>query len=116
MSVDVGSAVGYLMLDTSDFKSGFKSAMSDLKVFKDSTAKTEDKLTALSSAMTTAGKKMTTHVTLPIVGIGSAMVKTTAEFESGMSEVSAISGATGKDLEMLTDKAKEKLDSKLDQL
>ena len=107
MSVDVGSAVGYLMLDTSDFKSGFKSAMSDLKVFKDSTAKTEDKLTALSSAMTTAGKKMTTHVTLPIVGIGSAMVKTTAEFESGMSEVSAISGATGKDLEMLTDKAKE---------
>ena len=51
MSVDVGRADGYLELDTSKFKSGFRSAMSDMQVFNDRTATTNDKLTGLSSAM-----------------------------------------------------------------
>lgn len=107
MSVNVGQAVGYLMLDTSNYTSGFKSALSDLKTFQDSSATTKDKLTALSSAMGQTGKSMTKFVTLPLAGVGAAMVKTTADFEAGMSQVQAISGATGKDLEALSDKAKE---------
>lgn len=107
MSVNVGQAVGYLMLDTSNFTSGFKSALSDLKTFQDSSATTKDKLTALSSAMGQTGKSMTKFVTLPLAGVGAAMVKTTADFEAGMSQVQAISGATGKDLEALSEKAKE---------
>lgn len=107
MSVDVGSAVGYLELDTSKFKSGFTSAMSDMQVFNDRTATTNDKLTGLSSAMGSIGSSLTKGLTVPIVGAGAAMIKTTADFEAGMSEVGAISGATGKDLEALTAKAKE---------
>lgn len=107
MSVNVGQAVGYLMLDTSNYTSGFKSALSDLKTFQDSSATTKDKLTALSSAMGQTGKSMTKFVTLPLAGVGAAMVKTTADFEAGMSQVQAISGATGKDLEALSEKAKE---------
>ena len=107
MSINVGQAVGYLMLDTSKFTSGFKSALSDLKTFQDSSATTKDKLTALSSAMGQTGKSMTKFVTLPLAGVGAAMVKTTADFEAGMSQVQAISGATGKDLEALSEKAKE---------
>lgn len=107
MSVNVGQAVGYLMLDTSNFTSGFKSALSDLKTFQDSSATTKDKLTALSSAMGQTGKSMTKFVTLPLAGVGAAMVKTTADFEAGMSQVQAISGATGEDLKALSDKAKE---------
>lgn len=107
MSVDVGTAVGYLELDTSKFKSGFRSALSDLQVFNNRTATTNDKLSGLSSAMSSTGKTLTKSVTLPLAGIGTAMVKTTADFEAGMSEVSAISGATGSDLEALTAKAKE---------
>ena len=107
MSVNVGQAVGYLMLDTSNYTSGFKSALSDLKTFHDSSATTKDKLTALSSAMGQTGKSLTKSVTLPLAGVGAAMVKTTADFEAGMSQVQAISGATGKDLEALSEKAKE---------
>lgn len=42
-----------------------------------------------------------------IVGLGAAAVKTTADFESSMSNVAAISGATGDDLEALKSKARE---------
>ena len=107
MSVNVGQAVGYLMLDTSNYTSGFKSALSDLKTFQDSSATTKDKLTSLSSAMGQTGKSLTKFVTVPLAGVGAAMVKTTADFEAGMSQVQAISGATGKDLEALSEKAKE---------
>ena len=105
--LDLGSAVGYLMLDTSNFKNGFKSALSDLKVFQDRTASATDKTTALSSAMTSAGKTLTKSVTLPLVGIGTAAVATTAKFDSSMSNLQAISGATGTEIDSLRDKAKE---------
>ena len=42
-----------------------------------------------------------------VVGIGTAAVKAGASFESAMSNVEAISGATGSELEALTNKAKE---------
>ena len=107
MSINAGQAVGYLMLDTSNFTSGFKSALSDLRTFQDSSSTTKDKLASLSSAMGQTGKSMTKFVTLPLAGVGAAMVKTTADFEAGMSQVQAISGATGEDLKALSDKAKE---------
>ena len=105
--LDLGSAVGYLMLDTSNFKNGFKSALSDLKVFQDKTASATDKTKALSSAMTSVGKTLTKSVTLPLVGIGTAAVATTAKFDSSMSNLQAISGATGTEMDSLRDKAKE---------
>lgn len=42
-----------------------------------------------------------------IIGIGTAAVKTTADYESAMSNVAAISDATANDLEALKDKARE---------
>lgn len=107
MSVNVGEAVGYLDLDTSGFTKGFKSALQELQAFKNSASSMGDKVTALGSAMTKAGSTMTKSVTLPLVGLGTAAVATTTKFESAMSKVSAISGATGDDLATLTDKAKE---------
>lgn len=46
-------------------------------------------------------------MTAPIVAAGAAAVKTAADFDEGMSKVSAISGAAGDDLQMLRDKARE---------
>lgn len=105
--LDLGTAVGYLMLDTSKFQSGFKSALNDLKTFQDNTASVTDKTKALSSAMTTTGQTLTKNVTLPLVGIGTAAVATTAKFDSSMSNLQAISGATGTEIDSLRDKAKE---------
>lgn len=53
------------------------------------------------------GTGLTTHVTAPIVAGFTAAVKTTADFDSSMSKVAAVSGATGDDLDALRAKAKE---------
>lgn len=53
------------------------------------------------------GRTMTTSVTLPIVGLGVATLKTAADFEASMSKVAAISGATGDELKSLENQAKE---------
>ena len=53
------------------------------------------------------GTTLTTHVTVPIAAAGTAAVKTAADFDSAMSKVSAVSGATGDDLQALRDKARE---------
>ena len=53
------------------------------------------------------GTTLTKTVTTPIVGLGTVAVKTAADFDSAMSQVGAVSGATGKDLDALRDKARE---------
>ena len=49
-----------------------------------------------------AGEKL-----LPITALGTAAVKTASDFDSAMSKVAAVSGATGDDLQALRDKARE---------
>ena len=46
-------------------------------------------------------------VTAAVTGLGTAAVKTAADFDSEMSKVSAISGATGDDFDQLRAKARE---------
>lgn len=107
MAVNMGTAIAYLELDTSKFSKGFTSAYNDLKVFGSSTATAEQKMRGLSSAFKTTGSVLTKNVTVPLVGVGAVATKTTMEFESGMSKVQAISGATGKEVEQLKKKAIE---------
>lgn len=54
-----------------------------------------------------SGALLTKGVTTPILGLGAAAVNTAADFEQSMSKVQSISGATGKDMETLAQKAKE---------
>ena len=107
MSVNMGQAVGYLDLDTSKFKSGFKSALNDLKVFQSEAATSKDKLAGFSSAATSAGRSLTKGLTVPLAGVGVAAVAVTAKFDAGMSKVKAVSGATSAEMEQLRAKAKE---------
>lgn len=108
MAVDVGSAVGYLDLDISGFLAGLRSAQSEAdSATKNIATKIGSNLRSAGKSITSAGKTLTTHVTVPIVGLGTAAVKTISDFESAMSKVSAISGATGSDLDALNQKAQE---------
>lgn len=108
MAVDVGSAVGYLDLDISGFLAGLKSAQSEADTAsKNITTKIGNNLQSAGKSMTSAGRTLTKTVTAPIVGLGTAAVKATSDFESAMSNVSAISGATGNDLDALNKKAQE---------
>ena len=107
MAINMGKAVAYLELDTSKFQKGFKSAQSDLKTFVSSSASAGTRIEALGSAMTTVGSALVKTVTVPLVGIGAASLKTASDFEAGMSEVKAISGATGSEFDKLNAKAIE---------
>lgn len=61
---------------------------------------------AVGNSIAGAGKKMM-GVTTVIGGVGVAAVKTAADFDSAMSQVAAVSGATGKDFDDLRNKARE---------
>jgi len=65
------------------------------------------KFEEVGGKITSVGSTLTKTVTAPIVGLGTAAVKTAADFDEGMSKVSAISGATGDDLDALRTKARE---------
>lgn len=64
------------------------------------------KMEAVGNSIAGAGKKMM-GVTTVIGGVGVAAVKTAADFDSAMSQVAAVSGATGKDFDALRSKARE---------
>lgn len=53
------------------------------------------------------GSTLTKSVTLPIVGLGVAAVKTAADFEAAMDNVQAIAGVTTEEMGLLSEKAKE---------
>ena len=62
-----------------------------------------DKFQEVGQKIEGAGKKL-----LPVTAaVGAAAVKTTADFDESMSNVSAISGATGEEFDQLRDKARE---------
>ena len=65
------------------------------------------KIQNVGASVSKAGKGLTKSVTLPIVGIGVAALATAGSFEQSMNKVRAISGATGKDFEALTELSKE---------
>ena len=106
MSVNAGSAVAYLELDSSKFQTGLKTAVASLKQVSNNTATTTQKFKALGSGLTSIGSTLSL-VSVPLLGIGAGALKTASDFKAGMSKVSALSGATGKDLEMLEKVAKE---------
>ena len=80
-------------LDRSEFDSGLNAA--------------EQRLQGISQAFSTAGRTLTTRVTLPIVSFGAAALKAGGDFEQAMNQVAAVSGATGAELEAMREQAKE---------
>ena len=70
-------------------------------------AEVGERLKETGEKISGVGKQMTTSVTLPIVAAGTAMVKTAADFDSGMSRVQAVTGSTGDEMDKLREKALE---------
>ncbi len=67
---------------------------------------TGEKLKSVGSSIEGVGKKLM-PVTAAVGGLATAAVKVASDFDSAMSQVAAVSGATGKDLEVLRDKGRE---------
>ncbi len=67
---------------------------------------TGEKLQTVGNKISSVGQKLL-PVTGVVTGLGTAAVKTAADFDSAMSRVAAVSGATGSDFDSLWDKARE---------
>lgn len=73
--------------DLKDVNEELTKGTANLEEYADKIGKTGEKISS-------AGKTLTTHVTAPIAGVGTAAVKTAADFESSMSQVQATMGKT----------------------
>jgi TP901 family phage tail tape measure protein len=93
MSNEVTKKIVKIGADISDFQKKMEQATKSIK--------------NVAKKFSDVGKDLSKKVTAPIVGIGTAAVKIGADFQSGMSKVKAITGATGKNFENLKNKAKE---------
>ena len=67
----------------------------------------EDTFSRLEKVSSRVGQKMTRGVTLPVLGAGAMISRTGMDFEASMNKVQALTGATGKTLTMLEDKARD---------
>lgn len=105
--INAGTVTAFLTLDTNRFNAGMESANAQFKALRDENITAADKIQGVGGALTTIGGTLTRNVTLPLVAAGTAAIKVAADFDSGMSKVAAISGATGEDLDRLRDKARE---------
>nr|DAG58761.1 MAG TPA: minor tail protein [Bacteriophage sp.] len=104
MSVEVGSAYATLRVKLDEWNQGLETAISSLQGYG---SRLQVSMDSVGKKLTSAGKSLTTKVTLPIVGIGTAAVKTSMDFESAMSKVASLSGAQGEQFDSLRDKALE---------
>ena len=62
-------------------------------------------LESVGGKITSVGQSLTTHVTLPIVAAGTAIIKTAGDFDQSMAQVKAVTQATGDDFAKLRDLA-----------
>lgn len=86
--VTLGFMKFVLSLDTDGFAGGAGKAQNLLGDLRDALVK-------LDRAVADAGRGLTKGVTLPVVGMGAAVVKVAGDFEAAMGKVAISTGATG---------------------
>lgn len=106
MAIPVGTAVGYLTLDYTDFSKNLKTAVSEANQLSGKFADTLGSgLTTIGDKISSVGSSLTTAITLPLAAAAGASIKFGAEFDKGMSNVKAVSGATAEEFQEMRDAA-----------
>lgn len=106
MAVDIGEAQGRLSLDISGFTSNASRASQQFNsTIKGMETSTSSSLSSIGDSFTKTGTAMTLGITTPLAMMGKQMWTTASDFEASMSQVGAISGATGSQFDALRDKA-----------
>ena len=101
--VDLGSIVAHLRLEMNDFNSGLNDAVNRIR----ETQQQFEGLSSFGKSLSTVGAGLTASITAPVMALGASVVKTQMKFQDSMAKVKALSGATGKDFQMLEDTAKK---------
>ncbi len=102
--MDSFSVVAVISANISKYQNALKQVYGETNKLKGLTVSNSQ---MMGESLQSVGKALTLGVTAPLVGIGIKSVKTASEFEAAMSQVKAISGATGGDFKKLEDIAKK---------
>ncbi|SDI19362.1 phage tail tape measure protein, TP901 family, core region [Alteribacillus persepolensis] len=73
----------------------------------DQMQKSGQRLQAVGANLQGIGRSLSMYVTAPLTGAGAAALKVGMDFEEGMSQVEAVSGATGEEIQALEEQARE---------
>lgn len=101
--MDIFSLVGKITVNYGDAVKGIDEVSSKAGNLASSLGKT---MQSAGDKMSSVGKAMA-PVSIAVGGVATAAIKTSMDFDSAMSQVSAVSGATGEDFEALRNKAIE---------
>lgn len=92
-------------------ESKLKAAEKELKRFgtvgQQQVAAVGAKMKSVGQNIASVGRSASMYITMPLTLMGGAAARTTADFDSAMSKVQAISGATGAEFDKLRAKARE---------
>jgi len=94
----IGQLRVILGMDTASFEKGLTDAQRQM-------ARANRNLERMGQRMESVGKSISIAVTLPILAVGGAALGMAAKFESAMNRVEAATGATGKQLDALKQRA-----------
>lgn len=102
---NLGSQLSVAKSNLNSFENQMKEAVAQSGKLTTGLKNAADKLDKFSTKASSIGNTLTLGVTVPLLGIGTAAVKTGNDFEAQMSRVEAISGATADEIKKLDDLA-----------
>ena len=90
MSVNLGTAVGYLELNSDRWVSSYNTARQQMQTLADSSQSMSTRFQAAGQMLTSAGSTLTTHVTAPLLALGGAATSMSMQAETSMAKVNSI--------------------------
>ena len=94
MGLNLGTAIGYLELNTDRWVSGFNTAREQMQTLADRSQSMSSRFQSAGSMLSSMGSTLSTHVTLPLAAVGAASLKTAVDFESAFTGVRKTVDAT----------------------
>ena len=94
MAENLGSIWAELRIKLDKIDDDVKEATTKIEQVQEKLNKGANKFQKTGKEISKVGKTLSKRVTLPLVGLGTAAVKVGKDFDEGMSQVKAISGAT----------------------
>lgn len=96
--MNVFDLVAKITLDTSEYESGLSEASNKTSSFSDS-------MKSVGSSVSNVGSTLTEKISRPLLNIGKNLLQAGMDYEAGMDEVQAISGAAANEIKALGDEA-----------
>lgn len=108
MSVNLGTAEGKIILDTSGFVTALQSAQQGVTQFSSMiTMRLGGALQSIGSSFTAFGNMINSAISRPLQNFAKSALEELADFEDGLNRAAVIAGANADELQALSNKAKE---------